>query len=614
VKHRVFIYGSCVSRDSYEYFDSTQFELAEYVARQSAISAYTRPVELMAPPLLDSPFQQRMVTGDFQSSLPALIRDTAGSIDLFLVDLTDERLGAYILPDGSVVTRSLELISSGAENSLPPGSHHIPFGSDAHLQYWSQGLETIAALLQTHHPRAGVALLDIPWASTSETGAPTPPSFGVSALEANGMYRPYVDAAARILDAQVVSLDPSEVLSSPQHPWGDAPFHYAERTYREVVSQIMGAPSVPTRTTVAATTRSAPPAAEAKGSARPKAVIHTSIDGGAAQLAHQIEQNGALPKFVHVDTLGVVKSGHNLMVASRQDSRARDLLNYLARNGYYIYTVKDDKTRLVHHDQVRNLWKAVQEKQYQITDDNIVYTYAPPPEGDATQLVVVLASMSPNPFESSINRHFVQNYASIQKQLVPGTGVLRVADLGGVKGAFYLDTTYLPNNSKQISEFIRQFAEGKGIPDSRIVLYGASKGGTGATYHGIANGWNFVAVDPIVDDRLYVEKHNDLHFTTGGIFPRTKEETFHGLLSSVDGARYPEHYSPIVICSERSPQYQTITSTLRGIPTPLTVLNSRNRSIKDHPDVGRQTLQLQATALNSLLTGLNLPSGHFDVP
>jgi|GEM_PF-2561686 len=239
-KHRVFIYGSCVARDTFEHFDPDQFELVQYVARQSALSAYTRPVTLVEPPQLESSFQQRMVSGDYASSLQTLIPEAAHRTDLVLVDLTDERLGAYVLPDGSVITRSTELINSGAEHHLPAGSQHLPFGSDQHFQYWSQGIAAVGELIRHHMPHAAVVLLNIPWAERSESGAPTPASFGISAEEANPVFDAYVNVATQALRAEVVSLRPEEVVSSPDHPWGDAPFHYAEDVYLHAVKAITG--------------------------------------------------------------------------------------------------------------------------------------------------------------------------------------------------------------------------------------------------------------------------------------------------------------------------------------------------------------------------------------
>lgn len=240
-KTRVFIYGSCVSRDTFEHLDPEQFELVEYVARQSALSATTRPVELLAPPTLASRFQQRMVDGDFASSLRPLLAQHAGGTDVLLIDLTDERLGAYLLPDGTVVTRSVELIESGLERSLPQGAHHLAFGTQQHYEYWSGAVRALGDAVRNTMPQVAVALLDIPWAEWSESGQQTPSSFGVSAAQANPTFRPYMEVAAQALGAHVISLEPTEVMSGPHHPWGDAPFHYAESVYLDIVKRLTGA-------------------------------------------------------------------------------------------------------------------------------------------------------------------------------------------------------------------------------------------------------------------------------------------------------------------------------------------------------------------------------------
>jgi hypothetical protein len=240
-KTRVFIYGSCVSRDTFEHLDPEQFELLEYVARQSVLSATTRPVESLAPPVLESRFQQRMVTGDFQSSLRPLLAQHAAEIDVLLIDLTDERLGVYLLPDGTVVTRSVELIESGAEQTLPQGAHYVAFGTQQHYEYWSGAIRALGDSIRQTAPRAAIALLDIPWAEWSESGQQTPDSFGVAAAQANPVFRSYVEVAVQTLGAHVISLEPAQVMSGPHHPWGDAPFHYAEKVYLDVVRRLTGA-------------------------------------------------------------------------------------------------------------------------------------------------------------------------------------------------------------------------------------------------------------------------------------------------------------------------------------------------------------------------------------
>ncbi|MFE5310543.1 DUF6270 domain-containing protein [Isoptericola sp. NPDC056605] len=237
-KTRVFIWGSCVSRDTFERLDTSQFELVDYVARQSAISAGSTPVTSVSPPVLESPFQQRMVTGDFSSELLTRLRTAAGHTDLILFDLTDERLGVYVLPDGSVITRSIELIQSGAEDHLPSGARHVPFGSREHFRFWTSAIETVARHSQDVLVTIPIVILDVAWASMSENGTEAPLSFGMDAKTANPLFRMYAASAATALQAYTLSISPSEAVSGADHPWGAAPFHYAEPVYSKLVSAL----------------------------------------------------------------------------------------------------------------------------------------------------------------------------------------------------------------------------------------------------------------------------------------------------------------------------------------------------------------------------------------
>ncbi|MFC7877385.1 DUF6270 domain-containing protein [Isoptericola sp. NPDC057391] len=312
-KTRVFIYGSCVSRDTFEHFDPEQFELIRYVARQSALSAYTRPVTLVEPPVLESSFQQRMVSGDYASDLQTLIPELASVTDLVLVDLTDERLGAYILPDGSVVTRSVELVQSGAESRLPAGSQHIAFGSDQHFHYWSSAISAVGELFRQHMPRAAVVLLDVPWADRSESGTPVPASFGMTAADVNPLLRHYTKEAARALGAELVTVPDGIVSSSANHPWGDAPFHYSRLVYRTLTEQITGTegrdPWAPTD----------PPQHVPSTTTAPRRTSATRVSGTSRPSA----QGGALAPL---------ENGPNLIVAGAQRSGVSWLRERLAKH------------------------------------------------------------------------------------------------------------------------------------------------------------------------------------------------------------------------------------------------------------------------------------------
>lgn len=310
-KTRVFIYGSCVSRDTFEHLDPEQFELVEYVARQSVLSATTRPVESVAPPTLQSRFQQRMVTGDFQSSLRPLLAQHAADVDVLLIDLTDERLGVYLLPDGTVVTRSVELIESGAEESLPQGAHYVAFGTQQHYEYWSGAIRALGDSIRQTAPRAAVALLDIPWAEWSESGQQTPDSFGVGAAQANPVFRSYVEVAVQALGAHVIALEPSEVMSGPHHPWGDAPFHYAEGVYLEAVRRLTGAEGRVVWGPGAA-------------AARP-ASTHEIASSGSISMVDGVHAAEALPQTL-------IDSGPNLFIAGTQKAGTAWLCQQLTKH------------------------------------------------------------------------------------------------------------------------------------------------------------------------------------------------------------------------------------------------------------------------------------------
>jgi hypothetical protein len=235
---RTFIWGSCVARDTFEYLPSQEFTLLRYVARQSAVSAASRPVSLVEPPKLPSAFQHRMLVGDFASNLRAELA-VHTSTDLVLLDLVDERLGVYVLPDDTVLTRSLELIQSNIEARLPEGTRYLKFGTPEHYERWSASVEELGGALCNLVPDAKVVLLDVPWAQRSASGAETPRSFGVSAADANPRFRPYVVRAVEALGAHLVSLQDRDVTADDNHVWGLAPFHYTAQVYEAAVERLV---------------------------------------------------------------------------------------------------------------------------------------------------------------------------------------------------------------------------------------------------------------------------------------------------------------------------------------------------------------------------------------
>lgn len=329
------------------------------------------------------------------------------------------------------------------------------------------------------------------------------------------------------------------------------------------------------------------------------------------RLSALVEENDGLPRYFRVDTSSVQKPDENLMKLALRDSAAKQLLMHLTTLGFFLYYNTTDESRLIRHDRVVHHWPAVKEGTFSASDSGIVFQLEEPESGQFDGLVVVFSPINSKP---RLSRYFWPSFPKLQKFLAPNTAVLRIADVGGVKGAFYLDTTAAPDNSQRVNEFIAATAREHDVPQEKIVLYGASKGGTGAAYHGLAAGWKFVAVDPIVSDEWYEEHERDYHFTSGSVFPRPKQDVFSELVNEVSCSRRTSDQRSVIVTSSRSPQFTYINRLLGPLFGELAVFDSSNPAIKTHPDVARQTIYIQVMALNALLTGVPMPAGISPVP
>ncbi|WP_299520989.1 DUF6270 domain-containing protein [uncultured Serinicoccus sp.] len=242
---RTFIYGSCVSRDTFERLPTDGFELLQYVARQSLISATAPPSSRLAPDIdTSSAFQRRMLEGDWNGSLLPLLREHADSIDLLLWDLCDERLGLRRLDLAApprryaMATRSVDGIRAGVDEQLQD-SPLVPFGSRKHRVLFLRALWAFADELRALGLLDKTLVVAPAWAIHTSTGAPTPSSFGLTPTRANRLYDDYYAAVRYVTNATLVTLPPGQVAADEDHLWGVAPFHYTESVYERLTEAIL---------------------------------------------------------------------------------------------------------------------------------------------------------------------------------------------------------------------------------------------------------------------------------------------------------------------------------------------------------------------------------------
>lgn len=239
-KGKVFIIGSCVSRDIFDAAALQHFELIGYVARSSLASA----MEIGAPPIPDvevekigSPFQRRMVVTDLDHALPNILRTT--DFDLLLFDAIDERFDVYIDPNGGRCTVSNELLSSNFDPKRRPG-RLIRFGSDEHFALWKRGWDALIELLAHRGQLHQLIVNKVYWAQACEDGSDFLPTYSQQRIaEVNAaLDRLYGYMTQTLPRQQFLQYDPDAFVGSADHRWGKSPFHFVARTYENALGQL----------------------------------------------------------------------------------------------------------------------------------------------------------------------------------------------------------------------------------------------------------------------------------------------------------------------------------------------------------------------------------------
>lgn len=326
-------------------------------------------------------------------------------------------------------------------------------------------------------------------------------------------------------------------------------------------------------------------------------------------LVAELESLNELPesaRFVELDHGRFSARDANAIRIGWSHPQLRPAVEWFARRGWYLYKASPSISSFVRHDVIPSLWHQVRDGLYSVGARGLIYTLNTDNViTQAKSMIVVFSSMS-LPFDGpGLGRYFQHNFASINKHVGSNVAVLRIADLDGVVGGFYSPTTFDPDRAVKIQELISTCASQLGVGGRNVILYGASKGGTGALLHGLMSEsrWACVAVDPVVDDSHYEERYNDSHWTSGGVFANRKVDLFQRAVESscLDGSEA----RIFVVSSPRSPLFSSIYALVNGmLGQGVCFWQSDNPAIKDHPDVSIQTLRPVTGLLNTLTAGV----------
>ncbi|SDW32515.1 hypothetical protein SAMN04487912_102330 [Arthrobacter sp. cf158] len=233
----IFIYGSCVSRDT-KPFLGEDWTIVEYVARQSMISAASPRGVLRGESALTSKFQNQCVRNDVRSSLLPSIDEAASKADVFVLDLVDERLGVYELAPNTYITQTWELEESKLLQQQDTQPRLIKFGTDEHFELWQKASDVVLKrIAETGKP---LLVLAPEWAETADSGQTGLQYRGMSSGYWNRTYQRYTDSL-RERGVNVFTVGQDVAVAAAKHQWGLAPYHHVNAVYEKMRDAIKAA-------------------------------------------------------------------------------------------------------------------------------------------------------------------------------------------------------------------------------------------------------------------------------------------------------------------------------------------------------------------------------------
>ena len=235
----VIIYGSCVTRDMFEFAPPPGTHLIDYVARQSWCSignpANSGALESVR---LESPFQNRSFQGDLRGD--AVDRIAAGlrrnPNAHLLIDLTDERGGVYAGPDGAVVTRNLDVVGNGIYGKLPEEWERLSFGFLGYSLLFGDAATKLKRSLTSLGIWERTTVIGNLWAHEDAEGQ----QVYASERDAEAM-NPLLGDCYDFLEDQgwhVIRMEGVKPIADVGHKWGPSPFHYDRAYYQEMSKRV----------------------------------------------------------------------------------------------------------------------------------------------------------------------------------------------------------------------------------------------------------------------------------------------------------------------------------------------------------------------------------------
>ena len=233
------IFGSCVTRDIFNYDITKEIQLTNYLARSSLATLGAENVSKVISQSntkmlenIKSSFQCRMVESDFNNGvLNAISND---NYDFIIIDLIDERFNLAII-DNKIVTQSVEFMNSGIKPDRV-----IKAFSEEFMKNWYAGADNFLKIISATRGLDVIRINKVYWAgiatneeSTSELNRKWSIDRSNECLKL--MYKYFENNLP--MDS-IIEFPEKIFVANPDHIWGLSPFHFDEEYYKEALNKL----------------------------------------------------------------------------------------------------------------------------------------------------------------------------------------------------------------------------------------------------------------------------------------------------------------------------------------------------------------------------------------
>lgn len=373
-------------------------------------------------------------------------------------------------------------------------------------------------------------------------------------------------------DVEVIDMTDTSYKLNKNHMWGPYYLHYEDRYYNNVLNKLIK-------------------------------LTYNDKNKSLNNLKRPIQRLYLNDKYELLQTKAVevvLNSDKNIIKLARKNKEIYNLYKDLLRNDYILYYHNNGISKFYKRKFIKELWKRKDLHQ----QGELFYTLDYPKEDkinriDSNKKLLVVFNCMPGEkyydHYAISNRMFSKFFSEVDKNLVKNVHILRPMDLNLSHGSHYINTVNYNNMEKDIIDTIKVVKEKLEIEDKDIVLYGVSKGGTGALYYGSLLDLKCLAVDPIVSLAEYNKK--DAHFLTDFRKVDLGEDINKNLSRKSEEEKY-------IICSENVEFNYSKIQDIKG--DNIIKLNKVDKFIETHPDISRQTIPEQLTILNKMLLNFKL--------